>query len=146
MRDALLLVKRGNTLAAAQYCTNIVRAYPTTAAARQARAFLATLEKSGRQFAAQVPAKPAQPPSPGQAAVPRTTSTRPPAPAAAPIALTPEQRAAGKFKLAMALAEYGKTAAADQYCTDIIKSYPGTAAAGQAQAFLDQHDPAAHPS
>jgi TolA-binding protein len=52
--------------------------------------------------------------------------------------LTPEQRAANKLKLAMLLAEYDKPDDAAEYCADIIKTYPGTAAAAQAQAFLDQ--------
>jgi hypothetical protein len=60
---------------------------------------------------------------------------RPPAPQAEVV--PPEQRAAAKFKLAMVLADNGKTADAAEFCNDIIRKYPGTPATEQAQTFLN---------
>jgi hypothetical protein len=59
------------------------------------------------------------------------------APAVAPVSATPEERAAGKFKLAMLLANDGKTADAAEFAADIVAKYAGTPGAAQAQAFLD---------
>jgi hypothetical protein len=67
---------------------------------------------------------------------PKPQIKRPQVPAAPPIVLTPEERAAGKMKFAMLLAADGKTADAAEYYTDIVKKYPGTPAAQQAQALL----------
>jgi len=59
-------------------------------------------------------------------------------PAAAPVSATPEQRAAGKLKLAMLLAAEGKTGDAAEFLTDIVSKYPNTPAAAQAQANLNK--------
>ena len=58
--------------------------------------------------------------------------------AAPPIILTPPERAARKLKLAQLLAADGKTADAAEYYSEIVAKYPGTPAASEAQALLDQ--------
>jgi hypothetical protein len=50
--------------------------------------------------------------------------------------MTDEQRAGGKFDMAMILAKAGKTDTAKDYCKLIVKTYPGTTGAAQAQAYL----------
>jgi TolA-binding protein len=52
--------------------------------------------------------------------------------------MTPEELASGKFTLAMLLAEAGKTDTAEEYCQFIVKTYPGTPGAAQAQAYLEK--------
>jgi len=61
-------------------------------------------------------------------------------PAAPAVALTPEELGARKFKLAMLLADEGKTADAADYCGQILRKYPNTPAAEQAQDYLDKRD------
>jgi hypothetical protein len=86
-----------------------------------------------RQQAAQRPvAELAARPNPKQPAAQQPVRANP------PIVSTPEERAASKLRLAMLLAGDGKTADAAEFCTDIVKKYPGTPAANQAQAFLDK--------
>jgi hypothetical protein len=85
-----------------------------------------------RQQAAQRPVAEAAKPNPKQPAAQQPARANP------PIVVTPEERAAGKLRLAMLLAGDGKAADAAEFCTDIVKKYPGTPAANQAQAFLDK--------
>lgn len=72
--------------------------------------------------------------NPGPKTQPPHQARRP----APPIELTPGERAASKLKLAMLLADAGKNADAAEFCRDIVKQFPGTPAAKQAQAFLDK--------
>jgi TolA-binding protein len=71
-------------------------------------------------------------PKPPAAAVP----ANPKPPAAPPAALTPEERAANKYKLAMRLADEGKADDAAEYCTQICENYPDTTYAERAKDFL----------
>jgi TolA-binding protein len=52
--------------------------------------------------------------------------------------MTLAELAAGKYTLAMLLDQADKTATAEEYCRFIVKTYPGTAGATQAQAYLDK--------
>ena len=74
--------------------------------------------------------KPAAPP------VAKANPAKPAAPAPKPM--TAEERATGKFNMAMILAKGGKTDTAEEYFQFIVKTYPGTAGAAQAQAFLNR--------
>jgi hypothetical protein len=76
------------------------------------------------------------PPIPKPAAPP-VVKANPPKPApASPAPATNEERASGKFDLAMMLAKAGKLNKAEEYCQFIVKAYPGTQGAMQAQAYL----------
>jgi hypothetical protein len=84
---------------------------------------------------------------PGRA--PNVPAPKPPAPAVAnaarpkpaappPPAMSRDELASGKFNMAMMLANAGKADAAEDYCKFIVKTYPGTAGAKSAQAFLEK--------
>jgi hypothetical protein len=60
------------------------------------------------------------------------------APAVPQVFLTQEDRAQAKLKLANVLAEDGQAADAADYYREIVKKYPGTSAARQAQESLDK--------
>jgi hypothetical protein len=81
--------------------------------------------------AANVPAP--KPPAPPVANVARPKPAAPP-----PPPMNREDLATGKYSMAMMLAKAGKADAAEDYCKFIVKSYPGTAGARNAQAYLDK--------
>src|SRR5262249_40871723 len=55
-----------------------------------------------------------------------------------PPPMTNEERASGKFDMAMMLANAGRSDAAAEYCQFIIKNYAGTKGAAQAQTYLNR--------
>jgi hypothetical protein len=81
----------------------------------------------------------AAPPAPKAAipAAPPVVKANPPQPVP-PVPLADGERARGKFDLAMLLAEAGKSDTAREYCQFIVKTYPGTQGAAQAQAYLNR--------
>jgi hypothetical protein len=66
----------------------------------------------------------------------QTAPSKPPTPPPPPM--TPDELATSKFNMAMMLAKAGKLDTAEEYCHFVLKTYPGTAGAAQAQAYLDK--------
>ena len=55
-----------------------------------------------------------------------------------PAPVTNDERASGKYNMAMMLAKAGRSNTAEEYCQFIVKTYPGTQGAAQAHTFLDR--------
>ncbi|HLW65842.1 MAG TPA: hypothetical protein VKS79_11020 [Gemmataceae bacterium] len=78
-------------------------------------------------------------PAPKPQQAPAVANVARPRPAAVPPApMSQEELATGKFNMAMMLAKAGKSDAAEDYCKFIMKNYPATAAAKNAQAYLEK--------
>jgi hypothetical protein len=69
---------------------------------------------------------------------PAKVTTRPASTPVREVVSTPEDRAAGKLKMAKALAQNGQAADAADYFREIVQKYPGTIAAREAQESLDK--------
>jgi TolA-binding protein len=77
-------------------------------------------------------------PAPKPAVAPVANVARPKLAVAPAPPMSLADLATGKYNMAMMLAKAGKSDAAEDYCKFIVKSYPGTAGAKNAQAYLDK--------
>ena len=97
----------------------------------------AQLRAMGQQ-AGLLPGRAVNLPAPKPAAAPVANVARPKPAAPPPPPMSLEELATGKYNMAMMLAKAGKSDATEDYCKFIVKSYPGTAGAKTAQAYLDK--------
>jgi hypothetical protein len=134
--DALAVIELQRAQEAADAQQNQAASLEAQLAAMQQQMQMAALRQAQAQVAK--PPTQGQPVKPQPVAVPenRQVNERP---AKATVVPTSEERGAGKYKLAMRLAAEGKTDDAADYCAEILRKYPDTAAAEQAKSYLDKN-------
>jgi Tetratricopeptide repeat len=98
------------------------------AALRQVQAAAQQQVRAAQQ---QTPTEP-KPVTPAKVTAPKPTQIE------TQMSLSPEQRAAGKLKMANVLAQDGQTADAVDYFREIVQKYPNTLAAREAQDSLEK--------